>query len=428
MMRRLHRSHVVTRYRPHLPSCMIAGLLGAFLLAAASASWGQESFPDQGFIYGEVETRSGSTYEGRMRWADEEAFWGDLFNSTKEERPYLDDVPRDERRRREPVKIFGVSIGLHLDTDVFEGRRFVARFGDIRKIRVRRGNEAVVTMKSGSEYEVDGGSNDLGGTIFIWDVDAGEVELRWNRIDTIEFLPTPVDVEVSDHRLHGTVKTDVGEFRGFIQWDQEECLASDELDGDHRDRRMSIEMGRIRSIERYSRSRSRVILRDGEELVLDGTNDVNSDNRGIFVEDPRYGRLLISWDAFEAVEFSEPGTSGPSYQEFAPGKPLHGTVTDRGGKSYRGRIVYDVDEQESWEVLDGEWRDVEYRIPFELVAAVIPEGRDASRVLLKGGEELLLEDSADVGGDHAGVLIFGEERAEPSYLPWEEVRRIDFDG
>ncbi len=427
MMRRLHRSHVVTRRRPPLPSCMIAGLLGIFLLAPATAAGGQESFPEQGFLYGKVTTRSGATYEGRMRWADEEAFWGDLFNSSKQERPYLDDVPRDKRHRREPIRIFGIPIGVRLD-NVFEGRRFVARFGDIRKIRVLRGNEAVVTMKSGSDVEVDGGSNDLGGRIFIWDADAGEIELRWNRIDTIEFLPTPVDIEVSDHRLHGTVKTDVGEFRGFIQWDQEECLASDELDGDHRDGRMSIEMGRIRSIERYSRSRSRVTLRDGKELLLDGTNDVNHENRGIFVEDPRYGRLLISWDAFDAVEFSDPGPSGPAYQEFSPGKPLYGTVTDRDGKRYRGRIVYDVDEQESWELLDGEWRDVEYQIPFALVAAIVPEHRDASRVLLHGGEELLLENSADVGGDHAGVLVFGEGREDPTYLPWAEVGRIDFDG
>ena len=422
MMRNLHRSHVVARY---LPPCMIAGLVGAFLLAVPAR--GQESFPEQGFIYGKIETRSGSTYEGRMRWADEEAFWGDLFNSSKEERPYLDDVPREQRRRREPVRIFGISIGVRWE-NTFGGRSFIARFGDIRQIRVREGDEAVVTMKSGSEYEIDGGSNDVGGKIFIWDGEAGEIELRWDRIRTIEFLPTPVGIEVSDHRLHGTVKTDVGEFRGFIQWDQDECLASDELDGDSRDGRMSIEMGRIRSLERYSPSRSRVMLRDGREFILRGTNDVDSDNRGIFVEDPRYGRVLVSWDAFESVEFADPGPSGPAYQEFAPAKPLHGTVTDRDGKSYRGRIVYDIDETESWELLNGQWRDVEYNIPFALIAAIVPEGRDASRVVLRSGEELLLEDAADVDEDNAGVLILGENSSEPTYLPWEEVRRIDFDG
>ncbi len=52
---------------------------------------------------------------------------------------------------------------------------------------------------------------------------------------------------------------------------------------------------------------------------------------------------------------------------------------------------------------------------------------DSSRIVLKNGEQLELEDSADVGDDHDGVLILGGEEVEPVYLAWDEVRRIDFD-
>ena len=58
------------------------------------------------------------------------------------------------------------------------------------------------------------------------------------------------------NRYDGTVHTDDGSFRGYIQWDQDECLSSDELDGENRDGEVSLRMGEIRSIERRSRNSS----------------------------------------------------------------------------------------------------------------------------------------------------------------------------
>ena len=46
-------------------------------------------------------------------------------------------------------------------------------------------------------------------------------------------------------------------------------------------------------------------LDDGRKLRLRGSNDVDDDNRGILVEDPRYGRVEISWDDFERLEFGD---------------------------------------------------------------------------------------------------------------------------
>jgi len=38
---------------------------------------------DEGFIHGKITTISGSTYQGQIRLGKEEAFWNDIFNSTK---------------------------------------------------------------------------------------------------------------------------------------------------------------------------------------------------------------------------------------------------------------------------------------------------------------------------------------------------------
>jgi hypothetical protein len=93
-----------------------------------------------------------------------------------------------------------------------------------------------------------------------------------------------------------------------------------------------------------------VTLLDGREIVLSGTAKVGG-NRGVYVDDPRYGRVLVSWDAFERVDFS-PGGSGPAYGDFPPGRPLTGSVTTRAGRRLAGRLVYDLDESETTETLD----------------------------------------------------------------------------
>jgi hypothetical protein len=391
-------------------------VLGAALPAAADTS---------GFLYGRVTTRDGNHYEGRLRWADEEAFWGDYFNSSKEENQWVDQAPRREReRRRRSIEVFGIEIGsVHGWDDDLEGRQFVARFGDIAKIEPRAGDEVRVTLKNGTVYELEGGSNDVEAEIRVWDGSLGVVDLDWDRIRTIELMPTP-ELGTVPPRLHGTVKTLVGDFTGFVQWDQEECLGPDELDGETMDGDVSIPMGNIRAIERRSSSSSRVTLRDGREVVLSDTNDVDDSNRGIYVEDPRYGRVLVSWDAFERVDFND-GGSGPSYGDFPAGSPLVGTVTTVEGEKLTGRIVYDLDESETTEMLDGSRQDIEYSIPFSLVSAVVPRG-DRSRVVLRSGEEIVLEDTVDVSEDNAGLLVYVGGGDRPTYVNWEDVDRVDF--
>ena len=97
----------------------------------------------------------------------------------------------------------------------------------------------------------------------------------------------------------------------------------DELDGHTADGELSLRFDTIRSIARDSRDSSLVTLLDGREIVLSGTREVGHGNRGIYVDDRRYGRVLISWDAFERVDFS-PGGSGPAYRRLPAGEPAHG--------------------------------------------------------------------------------------------------------
>jgi hypothetical protein len=402
---------------------MLSIVVAAGCLAVPAQAKGAGSDP-RGFIYGTVETSSGNSYSGIMRWGTEEIFWDDLFHASKKDLPHIE-VQDGERRRR--ITVFGITVGYRYD-DASSGRLLVARFGDIKEIRVRGGDKADLLMKSGTTITVDGGSNDVGGEVTIFDDELGGVELAWKKIETITFKPTPRDIQPPAQRLYGKLKTEDGAtFEGYVQWDKQECLFTDELDGESEDGDLSIEMGRIRRISTHSRSASRVELKDGREFVLRGTNDVNSDNRGIMIEDERFGRVVVSWDAFEELEFIETGKSGRGYDAYKPGKELRGVVTTKDGKTHSGRLIFDLDESETWEMLHGSLNDVEYVIPFEKVRSVRPDRWDASVVELVGGIELKLEDGQDVSDKNAGVAIEGDGADPEAFVAWDDVKSVTFE-
>ena len=381
----------------------------------------------EGYIYGTVETKVGKTHTGVLRWDDEEAFWDDIFHSSKAELPYEEyaeepEVDEEATWWERMAVTIGGDIGIHR-----QSRVVAVRFGDLQQVRVTGRNDAVLTFRDGTELVVGGYANDVSATVTVFDAKPGRIEVPWKKIDTITFAATPTDADPGSFRLRGTVSTSEGDFVGSIQWDNEECLSTDKLDGDTDDDRVSLEMGEIRSIERINRRSSLVILKDGTELVLSGTNDVDDDIRGIHVEDARFGRVEVAWDEFEGVVFDDPGASGASYADFGVPSHLAGTVTLRNHDWRTGDLVFDLDEEWSWEMLDGSSNEIDYTVPFALVASIEPAGRSGCLVRLRNGSEIELEDSHDVDEDNSGVVVIPSGSGEPAYVPWREIAKIEFD-
>ncbi len=403
----------------------VATVPAALPPTAAAASEAQ-----QGFLYGRITTDDGATYQGRLRWGgDEEAFWGDYFNGFKDENPWVPHAPPEQLKERRSIKIFGVQI-VSQERQIDLGRPFMGRFGDIARIEAR-GRDFRVTLKSGTVFDLDRfSSDDLADGVRVWDPRRGVVDFDEWRIRSIELLPT-ARLDAAPDRLHGTVRTRGGDFTGFVQWNRNECVGTDELDGYTADGELNLRFDIIGAIARNSRDSSLVTLLDGREIVLSGTREVGQGNLGIYVDDRRYGRVLISWDAFERVDFS-PGGSGPAFGDFPPGRPLTGSVTTRAGRRLAGRLVYDLDESETTETLDAPSEGVNYTIPFGLIASIFPSGREErgaqrARVILHSGEELQLERTGDLGEGNAGMLIFVDPSERPEYVLWADVEWVDFD-
>ncbi len=379
-------------------------------------------------LYGRITTIDGATYEGRLRWGGgQEAFWGDYFNGAKNENPWARLVPPDRLPKlRDPFQIFGFEI-FDRQRPMDLNRLFMARFGDLARIEAR-GRDVRVTLKSGTAYDLDRFSaSDFDDGVRVWDAIRGLSDLDSLRIRSIDLFPPP-NPGAAPSRLQGTVRTRHASFSGFIQWDRESGLRSDLLRGQTAQGEQRLPFSTIASIARRSRASSVVTLLDGRQVEFSGTTAVGEGNRGVYVDDLRYGRVLVSWDAFEAAEFS-PGGSGPSYGDFPPGGPLMGSVTTLDGRRLHGRLVFDLDESEITETLDAPSNGVDYTIPFGLVSSIDlrADAAQRARLTLHSGEILELDRAGDLGRNNAGVLIFSGAHKRPEYIPWTDVSLILLD-
>ena len=379
---------------------------------------------DVGYIYGRVTTTGGEVYEGPLRWGTEEAFWDDIFNATKtgnENLRYLDrkDLKRIRAHKSDAWSLLG--IGDHDDADLTH--LFAVRFGDMKRIEVRGDDDdLVVEFRNGEEIQLGGGSNDVGARITVVDARRGKRELKWNRIETIEFMNTPATLPGKlGEPLYGTVKSGQREFTGRIQWDNDETLTTDLLDGDTQDEDVSVEFGDIASIRKH-RNGALVRLKAGDELFLTGSNDVNHGNRGVVVVVPGVGTVKIGWDDFDELTLVRAPTSGRSYADYAQGSDLSGEVVTEDGR-YSGRIIFDLDESRDFEMLHGTNGDTEFLIPFRDIARIRPQGRRGSDVELRMGLTIELEDSQDVTRKNDGVLVFTGER-KPRYVAWQDISAV----
>lgn len=427
-MARLARLAPNTRSIRHtlLRSALLATTLAAasmpVLAAAAAPLAGAAAAPD-GFLYGTVRAKGGATYTGFLRWGNEEAFWDDHFNGSKVSAPATGELPEGYRHRRRKVEVFGLEIAGPWDHG-WAQRQLAVRFGDLAEIRPAGDDRADLVFKNGRTLRVHGGSNDFGAEVRVTDASLGAVELEWGRIESVRFAAAPAGARPPAQRLRARVETSVGQFSGWLAWDGQESTTVDELDGETEDGDLSIEMGRIRKLERKSRSSTRVTLADGRTLELSGSNDVDESIRGVQVEDPRFGRVSISWEVFVRAEIEAASDSGRGYDDFPALGAVRASVTTTDGRKLSGPIAYDLDETERWEMIDGTKDDVEYHVVLDRVREIRPLSQRRTDVVLDDGTRLALEGQTDVDESNAGVAILSERGTSEAYVPWSQVASI----
>ena len=402
-----------------------AGIIIALIITITQA----KAQNTEGFMYGKVFTRD-NTYQGQLRWGKEEAYWNDHFNSSKVSNRNRQYGPRKREDNDDSWSNFDWSFSSIWENKSSSSHQFVTQFGDIAEIENVSDSRAIIVLKNGEEVEVGSqGYNDLSPSIRILDDELGELSVKWSRVERVQFLPAPSNLRPSfGQALYGTVNIyRKGDLTGYIQWDHDERISTDKLDGDTRDGDVSISFGKIRKIE-SGRGGSDVELLDGRTFYLTGSNDVNSGNRGIIVTVEGVGKIDIPWKVFNTVTFDPARkSSGKPYSSYNPPKPLIGTVYTYNDDEISGRIVFDLDEAMNIEFLEGRDDEIEYRIPFRNIKSIKPKNYNYSQLKLRNGDTLLLGDGRDVSDNNDGLLIFQKGSRDPEYISWKKIDEIVFD-
>lgn len=415
----------------------LTGSLATLLLASALAG-GASAQEAEDRIYARVVTASGDVLQGYVRWDKNEASWADILNGSRTmPREWADEVAalagRDGDRRddRAGFELFGLRVTW--DDDDWDSPRNAEsgiRFGHIRSLTVTGDDEALLTLKNGEEVELRGGSTDIGTQLrgmVVEDRARGSMELRWRDLDVVEFMAAPSGAAdgLAARRLHGTLTDRWGNrYTGYVSWDLDEALTSDVLDGDERGRDRKISFGDVAAIERAGSCCARVTLTTGEELDLDGSNDVDRSNRGIQVSDPSLGQVQVGWDEFGSLRFHAPDRAD-AYDTFDGGRRLRGEVVTEDGDRVRGFIRWDNDESWSWELLDGEYRDVVYDVELAQVRHIEKRSRGVT-VTLHDGRVLEMEGSNDVDRRNKGIVIHSDD-GQGVLVTWSDFREVLFE-
>jgi hypothetical protein len=388
---------------------------------------------DSGRIYGEITTVEGDVFEGFIRWDKNEGNWVDILDATKElpKRSTYKNARRKYRDRETTIEIFGITIGKSRSSssDWWSSAQSGIRFGHIKALEVVDDDAVLLTLKSGQEIEMSGGGTDIGSgirEIIIEDRHEGEIELDWDDLESIAFMPAPSGTESNfGERLYGTLTTRRGdEYTGYVCWDVDELFPTDILDGEEKSRSRKIKFGKIISIERYSSSSAKVTLTNGDQIVLRGTNDVDNDNRGIVISDPSFGQVTVKWDEFDRLDFKKAPLQ-VQYKEFDGGRRLTGTVYTEDGESYTGTVRWDNDEEYTWEILNGDYRDVEFDIEFGLIKSIEKRSRSSSIVTVRDDRSFRLSGSNDVNDENKGIFVILPDGDEVE-IEWEDFDRVEF--
>jgi hypothetical protein len=258
------------------------------------------------------------------------------------------------------------------------------------------------------------------------DNEKGLVNLPWEKIKKVEFLNTTINsLQVFGDPVSGTVQTTQGAFTGLIEWDQDERLTTDILDGDFEEEGMKIPFSEILTIYKKGEG-SHVILATGEDYYLTGSNDVNGENRGIVIPVNEQGRIVVPWEEFVKVTFNTNNEyKGLAYNDFPIPQTLKGTVFAKNGQTYAGLLLFDIDESFDIEFLQGKIRNIEYQIPFRNIVSISPIDDASSTVLLSNGEKLILCCMQDVTSANDGIMIY-ENNSSYTIISWDELVEVRF--
>ena len=198
------------------------------------------------------------------------------------------------------------------------GRTRKIKFSQIAKIERLSSQASELTLRDGKVIRLED-SNDIDSGnrgIIVSDPGLGRVTVNWDEFESLELQEPPPTAYPSyadfdgGHRMQGTVTDENGEkSTGYVCWDDDEEYTWEILDGSYRGVDFDIPFEKIQKIEKDTRRTTAITLWDGREFRLRDSNDVNDENKGVFVTSGAEGKkggetTELTWDDFAKVDFT----------------------------------------------------------------------------------------------------------------------------
>ncbi len=399
------------------------------LLLAAFTTYAANPEP---VLYGTLTDDNGKTFTGTIRWGDQETFLSDIFNGRKIKTVGIEHLSDDEVDHLESLQPGPkASIGdVEITFKSFFGNDielpyFNTTFGSIKRIDVKDGL-FTATLHDGTTIISDGeGSNDLHDDINVMDAQGKRNEFDIEDISSVVFSKAPSDVTTYGDGIYGTVTSEIGTFSGRIMWDKDERLTHEKLDGNDETKDYEIQFADIKSIEK-SDNKSKVNLKDGVELLLGGTNDVNRGNRGIWVDNPDLGRIEIHWKQFIKLDIEEVDVEWLDFDDYVQqAAKLSGTVILNDDTQLEAQqITLDLNQQSQDELLYADVNQANRQIPFRIIKQITKKHEHAVDLLMRDQSTLMAYGTRSVNIENNGVLISNND--EHRWVPWQQVKSIIF--
>lgn len=405
-------------------------LITAFLVTTQLATASPEPV-----IYGTLITNNDEKITGTLRWGEQELFLSDIFNGHKIETIGIEHFTADEKKALEEhqpgpqAKIGGIQVTFKsFFGNEIKKPYYNLPFGAIAKLLIDDANSKyVATLHDGVEIIADGNANDLNDEIYVMTAEGDTKEFEIEDIKQINFSQAPVDAKRFDQGIYGTVTTKQGTYQGRFMWDKDERALTEKLDGyDEKRNDHEIKFSNIKSIERKD-NKSLVTLNDGKALLLGGTNDVDSTNRGLWLYRPDTGRIEIKWEDFIEFEMNDVDVNWLTFRDYQQfNQPLSATVFLTDDSSIHvNSIAYNLNQQSGHEWLEVDINEHTHFIPFRTIKKITKLNTSAVELLLRNGDNKIAYGQRSVTRDSNGLFVMHNNR--PRWIIWQDVQSIEFD-
>ena len=177
----------------------------------------------------------------------------------------------------------------------------------------------------------------------------------------------------------------------------------------------------IAQIEIKRGDRAKLTFHNGSTIDVDGgSNDIGA---RIQMSDYELGLINFDWDDIEFIKFKQApeGISSPY------GDPLYGTVVTERKKRFKGFIKWDLDERHGKDILNGESKYGDQKIPFENIK-MMKKHRNGNgvKITFNSGREIDLDGSNDCDKGNRGIAIFRHDIGNVE-IDWSDFDYVTFE-